>query len=84
LLNMTRFGMSPEQAVAAPRFHHQWLPDELLLEPDLAAPLRDELNRLGHQVAVRGSLAAAQGAARSEKGVWGGSDPRKGGEPAGD
>jgi gamma-glutamyltranspeptidase/glutathione hydrolase len=83
LLNMTRFEMSAEEAVAAPRFHHQWLPEELLLEDGLAAPIREELKRLGHHVVVRGSLAAAQAAARSDEGVTGGSDPRKGGKPAG-
>ena len=83
LLNMTRFDMSPEDAVAAPRFHHQWLPDELLLEGELTAPLEEELKRLGHRVVVRGNLAAAQAAARSDEGVAGGSDPRKGGRPAG-
>jgi gamma-glutamyltranspeptidase/glutathione hydrolase len=83
LLNMTRFDMSPDEAVAAPRFHHQWLPEELLLEDGLAAPIREEMKRLGHHVVVRGSLAAAQAAARSDEGVTGGSDPRKGGKPAG-
>ena len=32
LLNHLEFGMDVSEAVAAPRFHHQWLPDELLLE----------------------------------------------------
>lgn len=33
LLNVYAFGMGMQQAVDAPRFHHQWLPDEILLEP---------------------------------------------------
>jgi gamma-glutamyltranspeptidase/glutathione hydrolase len=83
LLNMTRFGMSPEQAVAAPRFHHQWLPDELLVEELLQESLVEPLKQRGHRVAVRGNLAAAQAAARGGNGLFGGSDPRKGGRPAG-
>ena len=83
LLNMTRFGMSPEEAVVAPRFHHQWLPDELLLEEPLKATLSKDLEQRGHRVASRGKLAAAQAAARGEDGLSGGSDPRKGGRHAG-
>lgn len=33
LLNVYSFDMGMQQAVDAPRFHHQWLPDEILLEP---------------------------------------------------
>jgi gamma-glutamyltranspeptidase/glutathione hydrolase len=34
LLNVYDFGMGMQQAVDAPRFHHQWLPDEILMEPE--------------------------------------------------
>ncbi|MBS7788039.1 gamma-glutamyltransferase [Flavobacterium sp. CYK-55] len=34
ILNKEIFGMSMQQAVDAPRFHHQWLPDEITFEPD--------------------------------------------------
>lgn len=34
ILNVYDFGMGMQQAVDAPRFHHQWLPDEILLEPN--------------------------------------------------
>ncbi|MXV38152.1 gamma-glutamyltransferase [Flavobacteriaceae bacterium Ap0902] len=33
ILNQTIFNMNMQQAVSAPRFHHQWLPDEVTLEP---------------------------------------------------
>ncbi|MEC5166592.1 gamma-glutamyltranspeptidase/glutathione hydrolase [Flavobacterium sp. PL11] len=33
ILNVYEFGMSMQQAVDAPRFHHQWLPDEITVEP---------------------------------------------------
>lgn len=33
LINVYDFGMGMQQAVNEPRFHHQWLPDEVLLEP---------------------------------------------------
>jgi gamma-glutamyltranspeptidase/glutathione hydrolase len=34
ILNVTEFKMGMQQAVNAPRFHHQWLPDEVLFEPN--------------------------------------------------
>lgn len=33
ILNVYEFGMSMQEAVDAPRFHHQWLPDEITFEP---------------------------------------------------
>ena len=32
LLNVIAFNMDVREAVAAPRFHHQWMPDRLILE----------------------------------------------------
>jgi gamma-glutamyltranspeptidase/glutathione hydrolase len=34
ILNCTEFNMSMQAAVNAPRFHHQWLPDEINIEPN--------------------------------------------------
>lgn len=34
ILNVAEFEMGMQQAVNAPRFHHQWLPDEVRFEPD--------------------------------------------------
>jgi gamma-glutamyltranspeptidase/glutathione hydrolase len=47
LMNMVDYGMSPQEAVDAPRLHMQWLPDVLSVEPfalspDTQALLRDE------------------------------------------
>jgi len=83
LLNMQRFGMRPPKAVAEPRFHHQWVPNELLLEGGLFEPLRKLLEAKGHTVRRRDSLSATQAAARGPRSLQGGSDPRKGGRPAG-
>lgn len=33
ILNVSEFGMTMQQAVDAPRFHHQWLPDDIMVEP---------------------------------------------------
>ena len=34
ILNVYEFGMSMQEAVNAPRFHHQWLPDLITFEPN--------------------------------------------------
>ncbi|MGB0315551.1 MAG: gamma-glutamyltransferase [Flavobacteriaceae bacterium] len=34
VLNVYEFGMSMQEAVTAPRFHHQWLPDVVTFEPE--------------------------------------------------
>ncbi len=83
LLNHTVFGMPVHQAVAAPRFHHQWSPDELLLEPELFQTVSAPLLAKGHITQRASSLAATQGAALQTNQLTGGSDPRKHGQPAG-
>lgn len=84
LLNQEVWGMNPSAAVSAARFHHQWAPNELLLEAELEKRVGGELERRGHQVQRSGGLAATQGAAREAAGTLrGGSDPRKSGRPAG-
>lgn len=34
ILNVYEYKMSMQDAVNAPRFHHQWLPDEIMMEPN--------------------------------------------------
>jgi gamma-glutamyltranspeptidase/glutathione hydrolase len=49
ILNMVDFGMNVQEAVDAPRMHHQWQPDVLLLErPGFPADVADALTALGH------------------------------------
>ncbi len=45
LVNIVDHGMEPQEAVDAPRIHHQWLPDEVFYEPFALSP--DTLERLG-------------------------------------
>jgi gamma-glutamyltranspeptidase/glutathione hydrolase len=50
LLDVLEFGESLEQAVALPRQHHGWFPDELVVEPTLDAATRAALERRGHRL----------------------------------
>ncbi len=83
VLNHTVFDMSAPQAVSAPRFHHQWSPDELLLEPSLFRAVSVALQAKGHDTRQVSALAATQSAALQPNGNTGGSDPRKHGQPVG-
>jgi len=82
-LNHLVFGMTPEEAVSAPRFHHQWFPDLLFLESAIENATRDGLVRKGHKTAPVVAAGVNQAVSRSANGVRGGSDPRKHGKPAG-
>ncbi|THH41520.1 gamma-glutamyltransferase [Neolewinella litorea] len=57
-LNVTEYGMDLPAAVAAPRFHHQWLPDEILYESDaLSGGVLDSLKTLGYRFREVNSMA---------------------------
>lgn len=52
VLNVVDYGMDVMEAVSAPRFHHQWMPDRLLLEPSIPRDVADGLRARGHNVEV--------------------------------
>lgn len=50
-LNIAEFGMPADEAVAAPRFHHQWLPDKIMVEPTaIDTTQREILWGIGHEL----------------------------------
>ena len=53
VLNVVDFKMSVQEAVDAPRFHHQWLPDTIRLERQgFPADVVTNLEAMGHAVTV--------------------------------
>ncbi len=48
ILDWMRLGMEPQAAINAPRFHHQWLPDRILMEKTFPDSLETALNARGH------------------------------------
>jgi len=83
LLNLLHRKQTPNEAVQAPRLHHQWLPDVLDLEPRLQRDLSQPLTALGHRTQARANSAVTQAVSRTSDGLRAGSDSRKGGRPAG-
>lgn len=54
IINITRFGLSPQQTVKLPRFHHQWLPDVIYLEEGgFDINVKQDLIGMGHNVEER-------------------------------
>jgi len=56
VLNWMRLGMEPQVAINAPRFHHQWVPDRILMERTFPDDLETALNARGHATKRVGHL----------------------------
>ena len=51
ILNIHEYKMTMQEAVNAPRFHHQWLPDEIRMEPDsFKETVKNELENKGYKL----------------------------------
>jgi gamma-glutamyltranspeptidase/glutathione hydrolase len=83
LLNVLDFDMGAAAAVAAPRFHDQWAPAVLALEPELPEMTKKVLAHYGHVVKEMTAMGAVQAIKRNAGVFEGASDPRTGGEAAG-
>ncbi len=52
LMGVVDFGLDIQEAVNAPRFHHQWLPDQILVEDRLSPDTMNLLRSKGHKLDV--------------------------------
>ncbi len=79
VVNMTDFGLTLGEAVAAPRFHHQWLPDQISYERGnpLPSDAVERLGQKGHSFSGRGSIGRVDAIVVSADGeIKGVADPR--------
>ncbi|MEN3335123.1 MAG: gamma-glutamyltranspeptidase / glutathione hydrolase [Blastocatellia bacterium] len=87
IVNVLDFGMNLQQAIDAPRYHHQWMPDHIRWEPyGLNTDTRKALEARGHQFADKpGYMGDAEGVMiEAQTGMrLGASDPRLGGAAVG-
>jgi gamma-glutamyltranspeptidase / glutathione hydrolase len=85
ILNVVDFGMNAQDAVDAPRIHHQWQPDKLYLEPGISPDTVALLQTRGYDVDHSSGLVLARVEAIVNSGAWlqGGSDGRASGKAAG-
>ena len=86
ILDITEFGIEPQTAVNAPRFHHQWLPDRIWLDRGMfPVDVIEALKRRGHDVAERDPRGEVETILVDPEGQWlfGASDARARGAAVG-
>jgi gamma-glutamyltranspeptidase/glutathione hydrolase len=86
ILNVLDYGMNVQEAVSAPRFHHQWIPDKLRVEPEIPRDVIERLQSRGHVVDVSTRhWSAAEAIVIDPESGWhlGGTDPRTDGAAVG-
>jgi gamma-glutamyltranspeptidase/glutathione hydrolase len=76
IVNVIDRGMPVADAVAAPRIHHQWLPDEVVAESGISPDVIRALETRGHKL-VQGRVAtSANSIAVTPRGLVGAADGR--------
>ena len=85
LMGAVDYGMNIQQAVNAPRYHHQWMPDQVMMESAFPAQDVAALEKMGHKVDRRSKWGDAECIAinplTGER--MGASDPRNNGKAVG-
>ena len=84
IVNMLDYDMDVAAAVAAPRLHHQWLPDEVRIEHGFSDDALAALRAKGHRLIEPLGYSSANSIAVTDHGLLGAPDPRtRGAEAAG-
>jgi gamma-glutamyltranspeptidase / glutathione hydrolase len=76
IVNVIDFHLPVDHAVSAPRLHHQWQPDEVVVEPGFAPELLDALRTRGHAIAPTAPFTAANSIMVTKDGYVGAADRR--------
>nr|MBP6794983.1 gamma-glutamyltransferase [Saprospiraceae bacterium] len=78
MLNVIEWDMSMSEAVAASRFHHQWLPDEIMMETkSFNDQVQEKLRMIGHKMRDIRSIGLVDAILVTKDGkLEGGADPR--------
>lgn len=78
ILNVIEFDKTMQQAVDAPRFHHQWMPDEVFVEENaITDAVRTRLEQKGYKFTPRGSIGRVDAIlVGSDGSLMGGADSR--------
>lgn len=76
LIRALDLGQTIDAAIAAPRAHHQWSPDQAVCEQAIAASIVSQLAERGHKISSIPSAAVAQGLSISGTTLTAASDPR--------
>lgn len=79
LLNVIDFDMNIAAATNAVRIHHQWLPDEVVVEKGLNEDALRLLGEMGHRVLVGNTIGCTESIVKTGDFLYGASDPRAAG-----
>jgi gamma-glutamyltranspeptidase/glutathione hydrolase len=60
IVDIIDFNMSPEDAVYKPKFHHQWLPDQIDVEKTFPQDVRDALKKMGYKIVERAAIGRTE------------------------
>lgn len=60
IVDVIDFKMNPEDAVYKPKFHHQWLPDEIDVEKTFPENTREALKKMGYKIVQRNSIGRTE------------------------
>ncbi len=60
LVNIIDFNMNASDAINKPKFHHQWLPDEVLVEKDFDAAVIKKLQAMGYNIKEGGTIGRTE------------------------
>jgi len=77
ILNVIDHDMNVAEATNAVRVHHQWLPDQLMIEQGLNEDTRRLLEEKGHQMTVTNTMGSTQSIMLVDQTLNGASDPRR-------
>jgi len=85
LMGVVDYGMNIQEAVNAPRFHHQWLPDNIYVEQDFPAATVKSLEAMGYRVEAGDHWSDGECIMVDPKSGerWGASDKRNNGRAIG-
>lgn len=76
LVNMIDLDMTPQQALAAPRVHHQWRPDMTFTEQSLPLAVQQSLQAMGHTLSIRPYSGTSVVVRAGESGFEAATEPR--------
>ncbi len=60
IVNVIDYGMNADDAVNKPKFHHQWLPDQVDLEKNFPGDVKKQLENFGYTIVERSSIGRTE------------------------
>jgi gamma-glutamyltranspeptidase/glutathione hydrolase len=76
IVNVLDFDMPVNEAVGAPRLHHQWRPEDVFVEPGFDADVLADLTARGHKITPTRPGTSANSIAVTDDGIVGAADAR--------